>query len=136
MRRPKGFGRNYFQLTAIQATVTAVTIHAITIATQLLSHPLSSTEADEGDPNDPLLSLLSPLTITSEPDSRPQLRSCHCNCYFKRKTRNIFISLYTKFKPRYYCPHRVSGISPPLPLYQHLMNYHKLIQIKMGIDTN
>lgn len=113
MRRPKGFGRNYFSLTAIQATVTAVTIHAMTTATQLLCHPLSSLESDEDDPNDPLLSLISPLTVTSEPDSRLLTRSCHCNCYFKRKTRNIFISLYSKFKPKYFCPYIVSGIAPP-----------------------
>ena len=112
MRRPKGFGRNYFSLTAIQATVTAVTIHAITTATQLLSHQLTSLEDSGDDPNDPLV-LLSPLTVTSEPDQRLLVRSCHCNCYFKRKTRNIFISLYSKFKPKYFCSNIVSGIAPP-----------------------
>lgn len=113
MRMPKGFGRNYFSLTAIQATVTAVTIHAVHTATQLLTHHLISVDEADDDPNALLLSELSILTVTSEPDSRPQPRSCHCNCYYKRKTRNIFISLYSKFKPKYFCPNIVSGIAPP-----------------------
>lgn len=113
MRRPKGFGRNYFSLIAIQATVTAVTIHAVTTATQLLSHHLAATDEADDSPNDPLISQLAPIAITLEPDSRPLTRSCHCNCYFKRKTRNIFISLYSKFKPKYFCSYIVSGIAPP-----------------------
>jgi len=120
MRTPKGFGRNYFSLTAIQATVTAVTIHAVQSATQLLSHQFSSEKESEDDPNDPLLIQLSPLTLASESDPRPLPRSCHCNCYFKRHTRNTFISLYSKFRPKYYCKHLVSGISPPLLTYQDI----------------
>ena len=116
MRMPKGFGRNYFSLTAIQASVTAVTIHAIQTATQLLSFHLFSNESEDG-PDDPLLLELSPLTVISEPDPRRLIRSCHCNCYFKRKTRNIFISLFEKFKPKYFCPYIVTGIAPPHKLF-------------------
>jgi len=121
---PKGFGRNYFSLTAIQATVVAVTIHAIQTATQLLSHHLISIDETEDDPNALLLSELSILTVTSEPDQRLLVRSYHCNCYYKRTTRNIFISLYSKFKPKYFCPNIVSGIAPPLnPLFNQLKIY-------------
>ena len=117
LRTPKGFGRNYFSLTAIQATVTAITIHAVCTTTQFLSETLNfSDESLEAD--DPLLCLLSPLSITSENDQRSSTRTCHCNCYFKRTTRNIFISLFQKFKPKYFFPNIVSGIAPPsLSLY-------------------
>lgn len=129
MRIPKGFGRNYFSLIAIQATVAAITIHAVQTAAQLLSHQFSSEKESEDDPNDPLLAQLTPLTLASEPDPRLPIRSCHCNCYFKRKTRNIFISLYSKFRPKYFCPYIVSGIAPPshynyylIKLSQHYKN--------------
>ncbi len=115
MRRPKGFGRNYFSLTAIQATVTAVIIHAVTTASQLLTFQRTALVASEEDPSDPPV-LLAPLAITSEYDPRRIVRSCHCNCYYKRKTRNIFISLYLKYKPKYFCSYTVSGIAPPKPL--------------------
>lgn len=113
MRKPKGFGKNYFSLTAIQATVTAVTIHSLTVATQILSFQHLSLEDTEDDPNTVLLDILTPSTITSEPDQRPIPRSCHCNCHFKHKTRNIFLSLYSKFKPKYLCRNLLTGIAPP-----------------------
>lgn len=116
MRMPKGFGRSYFSLTAIQATVTAITLHSITVATQFLSDTLNFSD-ETCDIDDPLLIDLAPLTLISEPDQSPYTNSCHCNCHYQSKTRNIFLSLYAKYRPKFTCRNLLTGISPPLSTF-------------------
>jgi len=81
MRAPKGFGKSYFTLAAIQATVvqhhlsaTSVRVHA-----EHLIHTDWEEKASENEELDELLcSTAFPLPT----------HAGHCNCYYTRITRN------------------------------------------------
>lgn len=82
----KGFGGKYFSLQAITATVNAITLHnhAVRIYSCHTYRSFSSDESiDESPPNelDQLLEAIEPFTPKV---SRCQ---CHCNCFFRRRTR-------------------------------------------------
>ena len=108
MRLPKGFGKNYFTLAAIQASVSQNSLQATSVS--IKNHHLyriCESEASEAETDDPLL--LEPFLIVNTHKEAGQ-----CNCYFKRLTQtrlrhnadeNLFISthLFTN-----------STISPPL----------------------
>ena len=81
MRAPKGFGKNYFTLAAIQATVvqhhlsaTSVRVHA--------SHLIRADWEQEESEDEELDELLSCSSF-----SLPT-HAGHCNCYYRRITRN------------------------------------------------
>jgi len=81
MRKPKGFGKNYFTLAAIQATVVQHHLDAtsVRIASEHLLYGVwehESTEAEE----------LEELLLTSTPTL--PTHAGHCNCYYDRITRN------------------------------------------------
>ncbi len=81
MRLPKGFGKNYFTLRAITATVNQISINANASRVQsfhMLNFESSELEAELEE--DELLTLC-PLQLSAKP--------CHCNCYFLKFTRKI-----------------------------------------------
>ncbi len=109
MHRPKGFGKNYFSLSAICAYSSAAVLHAQCTSFTHASRNISF-EALEEDDDDPLeeLELLQEDSFAAKASS-----SCHCNCYFKQllyiltqlfkfHIQTFFIYLKTR-----------SGISPP-----------------------
>ena len=107
MRRPKGFGKNYFSLSAICAYSSASVLHAqCTSFTQSSRNFSFDTLDEEEDP-------LEELELLQESAFTPNTSSCHCNCYFKRllyRLAQIF-----KFQPQtffIYLKTR-SGIAPP-----------------------
>lgn len=111
MRLPKGFGKNYFSLTAITATVNQVTLNATTSRVQnfhMLNYESDELEALEEE--EELAVTLCTLEVSSKP--------CHCNCYFLRFTRKT-LKLYFIQRLFYnYFKTLNNAISPPrLHLY-------------------
>lgn len=114
MPAPKGFGRNYFSLAAIQAHASARTLTAQVTYAYTLTQSRFETEAEtESSPE----MLCEPLS--KEPDSRPS----HCNSVFARlffnrlrRALSIFILLLSHQKI-------TSGIAPPL--YLRVYSYKK-----------
>ena len=105
----RGFAKNYFTLSAILAHSVAHKLQSQTASAQTLFRLSNEKESlEEGDPPDELLeesTLLQP--------SKP----CHCNCYYRRKTRLAL--LLNHYIPRcpFYCTYfafRRTGVHPPI----------------------
>ena len=113
MVKPRGFSKNYFSLSAIQAYSTASTIASqITRIHSLTknSYEISCERADEEEsPPDELLSL-----VTA---AKP--KASHCNCFYNLKAK-LAVAIF-HFIPRcpFYCTFfafRRSGIHPPFTI--------------------
>jgi hypothetical protein len=106
--RPRGFGKNYFRLSAILAYSVMPKLQSqVSSAQEHFFAKLSSDAQEEESPPDEL------LTTTLLQSDKP----CHCNCFFKIRIRLIL--LLNHFIPR--CPYytvcfafRRSGVHPPL----------------------
>jgi len=81
MRKPKGFGKNYFTLAAIQATT--VQHHLSATSVRITSEHLMTTGYEQEESE---LQELDELLLSSTP-SLPT-HAGHCNCYYNRVTRN------------------------------------------------
>ena len=80
MRTPKGFGKNYFTLAAIQATVSQLTMHSQTVRMQKSLHvSFDDEESLEEDPPQELL--LSPIVTNT--------KASHCSCHCAHHSRQI-----------------------------------------------
>ena len=79
MRAPKGFGKRYFTLGAIQAYAGTLTLHRR--ASSLHAHHLQVSDECDGDEpveeDDPLL--------TAAPEPSASGRPCHCSRLFHRR---------------------------------------------------
>ena len=112
MRAPKGFGKRYFTLSAIQAYSGSVTLHRSESRTQA-HHRSACDECDEEtvlEEDDPVLILES--TAAALPGS--SRRACHCNLHFHRLACR---RLRSHDRPkRFVSPYRYirSTLSPPL----------------------
>ena len=82
MRMPKGFGKNYFTLAAIQATVVQHHLSATSVRVQA-SHLIHADFEQEKSEDEELEELLCSSTF-----SLPT-HAGHCNCFYKRITRNL-----------------------------------------------
>lgn len=104
----KGFGKNYFRLSAILAYSVTPKLQSQEVSYSVLSHQLISEESEEEeDDSSPLIETIL-LNLVS--------KSCHCNKFFKHKTRLIL--LLNHYIPR--CPYyttyfafRRTGVHPP-----------------------
>ncbi len=105
--RIRGFGRNYFTLAAIQAYSSERTLNARQTFESILEHSkmFDSEEIDTSPPDE----LLSAETITKEPESRP----CHCNCFYKNRSKNALYLAFLHQAPLCRCRKTKSGIAPP-----------------------
>ena len=111
MKPPAGFGRNYFSFTAVLAYSVQRSLNAkVSSIYSLLSNELSR-EAEEEDDDEPPLEILETTCLTND-------RPCHCNCFYKLKTKlATFLYHYIPRCP-YYCTYfafRRSGVHPPQP---------------------
>jgi len=108
MKTPKGFGKNYFSLSAICAYSNGVTLQAqCSSFTQVCRNISFETLEEEIDPLEELESLLLETT------TKIKTSSCHCNCFFKNRLYTLsqlfkfhIQTFFIFFKTR-------SGISPP-----------------------
>ena len=108
MRTPKGFGKNYFSLSAICAYSNGVVLHAQCSSFTHASHNIFSQTLEEED--DPL----EELELLQESSNQPKSSSCHCNCFFKNRLY-ILCQLF-KFHPLtfFIYPKNRTGLAPPL----------------------
>lgn len=120
MRRPKGFGKNYFSLSAICAYSSAAVLHAQCTSFTQSSRNISFETLEEED--DPLeeLELLQTSSFTSKTSS------CHCNCYFKRLVYTLTQFLKFQIQTFFIYLNTRSGISPPSFDFQ-LIHNNKII---------
>jgi ribosomal protein L9 len=81
MRAPKGFGKNYFTLAAIQATVVQHRLSATSVRVQA-SHRIHTDREQEESENEELDERLCSSTFALP------THAGHCNCFYKRITRN------------------------------------------------
>ena len=93
MKTPKGFGKNYFSLSAICAYSNGVVLQAQVSSYTHLSRNLSfETLEEEETPLEELEVLLLETT------TKQKTSSCHCNCFFKNLLYTL--SQYFKFHPQ------------------------------------
>jgi hypothetical protein len=124
MHAPKGFGKRYFSLTAIQAYAGAVTLHRCAASTYA-HHRRVSDECEEESP----VEEDDPQTLETVQRVLPgggRRRSCHCNRFFHRRTCTTL-----RDHPRAKIPlspyrYTHSTLSPPAAVpYRHLYpTYH------------
>ena len=81
MRAPKGFGKNYFTLAAIQATVVQHHLSATSVRVRA-SHLICADREQEESEDEELDELLCSAVF-----SLPS-HAGHCNCFYNRITRN------------------------------------------------
>ena len=81
MRTPKGFGKNYFTLAAIQATVVQHHLSATSVRVNA-SHLIHADWEQEESESEELEELLCSSTFALPSHAG------HCNCFYKRITRN------------------------------------------------
>ncbi len=111
MRSPRGFGKNYFTFSAVQAHSVQPHLQGRrSRVTMLLRHrcTLQDEEASLLNEDPPLELLTLPCTLN--------IKACHCNCFDTLKTRLAL--LINLFIPR--CPYyttcfafRRTGVHPP-----------------------
>lgn len=108
MKRLRGFGKNYFTFSAMLAYNVEHKLQSQVSIVHTLSRFSSSNESeyDENEPPDELLE----ATLVKAP------KPCHCNCYFKLKTRlTLLLNHYIPRCP-FYCTYfafRRTGVHPP-----------------------
>lgn len=109
VKSPKGFGKRYFALASILAHSVQNRLQSLNVKTDHLLKCSASKEKDEIDENDPPIECLTSLiTLNAKP--------CHCNCFFRLRTRIILKTNH--YIPR--CPYyttwfafRRTGVHPP-----------------------
>lgn len=106
MRIAKGFGKNYFRLSAITATANAITMHAT--SSRVHSFHQFSCNYDELD----ALEELEELESLLEQDA--SLKACHCNSFFLAHSRKILKTFFYKKLHVDYFKTLFNSISPPI----------------------
>jgi len=107
----RGFAKNYFTLSAILAHSVAHKLQSQSTSAQTLFRLSNEKEnLEEAEPPDALL----------EESLLQNTKPCHCNCYYKRKTRLAL--LLNHYIPRcpFYCTYfafRRTGVHPPQTLF-------------------
>jgi hypothetical protein len=109
MRKPRGFGKNYFKLSAILAYSVTPRLESLVVqATETFSKRYSVDESIEEEETPPDFFLTQPILQSAKP--------CYCNKIFKVRIRLIL--LLNHFIPRcvYYTvcfAFRRTGVHPP-----------------------
>ncbi|GEM_PF-139958 len=109
MRAPKGFGKNYFSLTAIQAYSSRMLLHAehASLESRRLLRTRGREPEEEEEREEALPAETPPLP------SRPLGKNCHCNRYFHLRAATL---IRRHLRPnRSVSPYRYSNsvLSPP-----------------------
>ncbi len=106
MKLPKGFGRNYFSLNAITATVNQVTINAV--KSRALSYHVLAFDGENQDSEmeEEELATLCPLQLSQ--------KTCHCNRYFFKRASKTLKLHFNQKRFFHYFKTLNNSISPPL----------------------
>jgi len=107
MRVPKGFGKNYFSLSAICAYSSSTVLHSQTNSFIQTSRNFLHVETQEEEESPLELEILENSFIQKNSSS------CHCNCYFKKLLYTL--TQFFKFFPQTFFIFNKTrtGISPP-----------------------
>ena len=110
MKKPLGFGKSYFTLSAILAYSVQTRLQSqVASAYSIINSKLSFEENELDDVDDPPHLLELPLILNAKP--------CYCNLFFKLKTRlSLLINIFIPRCP-FYCKYfafRRSGVHPPI----------------------
>ncbi|MDY0116425.1 MAG: hypothetical protein RBR59_02485 [Sulfurimonadaceae bacterium] len=79
MRLPKGFGKNYFRLSAITATTNQISLQANTSRVESFHLSLGFDRQEEEELEEELDILSCPILLNT--------KASHCNCYYFKITR-------------------------------------------------
>jgi len=110
MRSPKGFGKNYFTLSAIVAYSVENKLQSQVSSIHSLLYNKTTSEDKDLDEDDPSSEILESISISN---SRP----CHCNCFYRLKAKiALLINIFVARCPYYttYFAFRRTGVHPPL----------------------
>jgi hypothetical protein len=112
MKLPRGFGKNYFTLSAITATVNQVSITAQASRVQNFHMLNFANDEIDGFEEEEELNTLCPLQLAKKP--------CHCNNYFSKYTKKTLKLYYNQKLFFNYFYTLNNSISPPLVIFiQH-----------------
>ena len=112
MKSPRGFGKNYFTFSAILAHSVQIKLQSQVSSIYSILHNKIAKEDEELDENDPPCDVLETLCILNA-------KPCHCNCFYKLKTKiALLINTYIPRCPYYttYFAFRRTGVHPPLTI--------------------
>ena len=110
MKLPRGFGKNYFSLNAITATVNQVSLSKEVSRVQNFHTHRVLFEQEEEE-----LEELEELVLCQT--LQFSLKSCHCNCFFNARTlKTLFLFPFAKKSFNYYIDLNTSS-SPPFYFY-------------------
>jgi hypothetical protein len=107
VKLPRGFGKNYFTLRAITATVNQISLNAN--ASRVQNFHISNFQGDEIEAEleeEELAATLLSFELSSKP--------CHCNCYYLKKTRKTLLLHPNQNYFFDYFKTLNSAISPPI----------------------
>jgi hypothetical protein len=107
MKLPRGFGKNYFSLNAITATVNAVTLQRESVRVQKF-HTFGSFECDDAEEIEEFEELEAACLI-----QQVSQKACHCNCFFLSKTKKVLRSFCTPKQNLHFYAILNTDISPP-----------------------
>jgi len=113
MRAPKGFGKRYFTLSAVQAYSGGAVLARAWNSTRA-HHRMVSEECDEDSAAEEDDTLLLETAIAELPGGRR--RACHCNHHFHRRTRRALRHHARPHTPPVPYRHTRSTLSPPCTL--------------------
>ena len=110
MRSPKGFGKQYFTLTAILAYAVAPKLHTLQIRYTFV-HKQYFLHHEDGEEEEPLEAVV-PTATSCLQSTCP----CHCNCYFR--ARALLLLKLVRQLPKCNCKCRFfsfrrTGTHPP-----------------------
>ncbi len=110
MKILKGFGKNYFTLSAILASSVEQKLQSQVSSIFSLLHKNISQEEKELEEEEPPCELLLATSTF-------KLKPCHCNCFYNLKTRLTLLSHHYIPRCPYYTTYfafRRTGVHPPL----------------------
>ncbi|MCF6310782.1 MAG: hypothetical protein L3J19_10010 [Sulfurimonas sp.] len=111
MKSPKGFAKKYFTFSAILAYTVQNKLQSHVSSIYSLLHNKITKEDEKLNENDPPCDILKTLCVLN-------VKPCHCNCFYKLKTKiTLLWNVYIPRCPYYttYFAFRRTGTHPPIP---------------------
>ena len=106
MKLPRGFGKNYFSLSAITATVNAISLKSEATRVQKF-HIFGSFDSSDSS------ELEEDLELETTCIEQLTTKACHCNCFFSSKTKKVLRYFHTPKQNLHFYAILNTDISPP-----------------------
>jgi hypothetical protein len=105
MKLPRGFGKNYFSLDAITATVNGITLQKE--ASRVENFHFYGCDKDDS------IEELEELEEAPCDGILQNSKGCHCNCFFQKQTRKVLQLFFISMELCAIFLTRKSSLSPP-----------------------